>query len=417
MISSSGVHLLLADYFDKETVFSWLLLRDGKLTSLNISGRTVATLGTFEKYVRKEGRHIRDIYFDSFFNSPLDSWLLLAARHCQFLTELHCSHCDNLAEISPILAPSFSKLTTLLLSGIMATALCDEILKHFINHCPLMQFFEADSAGLISPYVLDIIAEKWKDLHSLLLPSRFVINDWSESHESAVMNLIAQVPRLLQLCYAENRSRFNLDSYKLLISIAADSEASSKVSPLRLLWVERLPFASCKSIFASCLNLEVFGHTQPLEGQLFRVLGASKVTKVHLSGSGVRYEQLSILHGLHTLELWDVEQKMEVAIAQLCMRSPRMINIYLEFKKRPSLHLFPSMLSHTPLLRDLYVGIIRNADEVNSDDGDSDGDDDGRILRLKTKHRRFVDESAEAMRTFAKFLCPCLEYPCPFVHL
>jgi hypothetical protein len=150
----------------------------------------------------------------------------------------------------------------------------------FARHCPLMEVFHASLADPISPAVLDTIADRWRSLCVLLLQHKIQPWEWTDAHDTALVNVIQRLPKLTNITYVDNDAPpyLRLDNFR---DYEREPTASGTgISPLLLLWVPSLSVAALSTILARCPGLTEVITTTPAEPEFLAVLAASDVTSV-----------------------------------------------------------------------------------------------------------------------------------------
>jgi hypothetical protein len=227
----------------------------------------------------------------------------------------------------------------------------------FVEHCAKMRAFHVTLNEPVPATFLAAIAERWTDLKNLVLrhAERESPTHWSDAHTAAVLCLIQQRPKLEQLVCVNGAVPHFVVIDSLLLPYTATKAVPQATSALKLLWVTRITPPALQTILQSCPMLSEFAHMAAIDNESLTALAASRVKAVSFLNTGVRSSALSGFVGLTILRLWDIGEGREDALTALAERCPGLTAIYLSFRKRPSLALFPNMLRHTPALRDLMI--------------------------------------------------------------
>jgi hypothetical protein len=105
LISSTGVNLFTRRWYGnaRNAMFSWLLLRHGKIPQLSITDEVAHN--TLERYIREQGRYVRELsYFIQHYHSvDHEDLLAVAAEHCVSLKHLRLSSAVSPAYIAALL--------------------------------------------------------------------------------------------------------------------------------------------------------------------------------------------------------------------------------------------------------------------------------------------------------------------------
>jgi hypothetical protein len=274
----------------------------------------------------------------------------------------------------------------------------------FARHCPAMTHFCATLNDPVSPELLNAIAHGWPHLRRLLLERNVAEPDWTDAHDTALVDLISRSRVLTQLVCISGKSPLFISPIDIRDRYAALEAFNPSMSALRLLWVTRLSASALSAILACCPLLCEITHVAPAQTAFLHTLAASCVKEISFCGAALLPSDLKAFRSLRIVQVWDIAQGMENALVGIATRSPGLERLTLTFRERPKMDFFPSLLRHAAALVELTVERVKGVGD--GIDTDSSGEDEeGGVV-----NREFEVSVAGAMKTFADLLCPSLEW-------
>jgi hypothetical protein len=236
----------------------------------------------------------------------------------------------------------------------------------FAMHCPAMTHFRASLSNAVSPQLLNAITTGWLQLRCLILEHEMSSPEWSDGHESALINLVSQLRWLTQLVCVNG----NFPSLCNPVDIAArgisPDVADVTMSALFQPWVTRLSAHALRIVLTRCPLLNEIVYTAAAEPASLRTLAVSHIKDLNFPGERMTTECLDACQRLVSLRIWNVAPGYEYALTGLAQRSPGLRHLAITFTERPNMEFFPALLCHARSLEKLHVETMKHTNEGDS---------------------------------------------------